>query len=101
MIHQKKIESEYFNQIIEGTKPYEVRINDCNYRKGDFIGLNEIDEKGKETGEFILVMIAAILDDPRYTKENYVIMTIAPCTIEVGEIGATCAWYGERKEEVA
>lgn len=100
MIHQKKIESEYFNKIICGTKPYEVRINDCNYREGDYIGLNEIDEEGKETGKFVLVIVADILDDPKYTKENYVIMTIAPCTIEVGEIGATCARYGESKEDI-
>lgn len=97
MIHQKKIESKYFNKITNGTKPYEIRINDCDYRMGDYIGLNE---KGEETGFFILVKVVDILEDYKYTKENHVIMTIAPCSIAVRNIGSSCCWYGKKKSEV-
>lgn len=99
MIHQKKIKTEYFNQILDGTKPYEVRINDCNYRLEDYIGLNEINENGKETGRFVLVRVINILEDPEYTKENYIIMTIAPCTITTQSVGTTSLWYGKRYSE--
>lgn len=89
MIHQLKIESEYFKQIATGVKTYEVRKNDRGFCVGDYLGLNEItdhpcNEKGerKETGDFILVRVLSILSNTEYVKEGYVIMAIKPCTIQ-------------------
>lgn len=39
MFHVKKIKKEYFLQIIKGQKPFEVRLNDCNYQIDDIITL--------------------------------------------------------------
>jgi len=89
MIHQLKIERQYFQQIILGEKTFEVRKNDRDFHVGDYLGLNEItdhpcNEKGerKETGAFILVKVLNVFDNPAYVKENLVIMSIRPCEIK-------------------
>lgn len=86
MIHQLKIESQYFQQIILGEKTFEVRKNDRDFHVGDYLGLNEItdhpcNEKGerKETGALILVKVLNVFDNPAYVKVNLVIMSIRPC----------------------
>lgn len=89
MIHQLKIESKYFTQIVTGVKTFEVRKNDRNYHVGDYLGLNEITDHACnkngdriETGNFILVKVLNILHDERFVKDGYVIMSIRPCTIK-------------------
>ena len=42
MIHNLKIESEYFERILIGEKPFEIRLNDRGYQKYDKVILNEI-----------------------------------------------------------
>ena len=88
MIHQLKIESKYFTQIMTGVKTFEVRYNDRNYHAGDYLGLNEITDhqcnaKGerKETGRFILVKVLNVFDNPAFVKDGFVIMSIVPCAI--------------------
>lgn len=88
MIHQLKIESLYFTQIITGVKTFEVRYNDRNFQAGDYLGLNEITDhpcnaKGerKETGRFLLVKVLNVFDNPVFVKEGFVIMSIIPCAI--------------------
>ena len=39
--HHKKIYSEYFQPLIEGKKPFEIRENDENYQPGDLVLLRE------------------------------------------------------------
>lgn len=89
MIHQLKIESQYFKQIILGEKTFEVRKNDRDFHAGDYLGLNEITDhpcnaKGerKETGSFVLVKVLNVFDNPAYVKDELVIMSIRPCTIK-------------------
>lgn len=101
MIHQLKIESNYFRKIIEGVKTFEVRKNDRDFHTGDYLGMNEItdhpcNESGerKETGNFVLVRVLDVLKDNRFVKEGYVIMSIRPCTIK--EVDWDYApWYSE------
>ena len=88
MIHQLKIESEYFEQIHEGVKKFEVRKNDRNFHVGDFLGLNEItdhvcNDKGErnETGRFILVRITNVFNRTEYVMPELVIMSIEACDI--------------------
>jgi hypothetical protein len=89
MIHQLKIESEYFRKIVEGVKTFEVRKNDRDFQKGDYLGLNEItlhpcntEGERKETGNFVLVRVLDIFGDNRFIKDGHVIMSIRPCTIK-------------------
>lgn len=35
--HIKKLMSEYAEAKLNNTKPFEIRLNDCDYKVGDFI----------------------------------------------------------------
>lgn len=105
MLHQLKTESEYFTKIATGDKTYEVRKNDRDFHKGDYLGLNEItdhvcngDGERLETGNFILVKVIDVLSDDRFVKPGHVIMSIRPCKIK--EIEWDYApWYSEYNVE--
>lgn len=107
MLHQLKIESQFFQQIILGSKTFEVRKNDRDFQVGDYLGLNEItdhpsNEKGarKETGAFVLVKVLSVFDNPAYVKDGFVIMSIKPCTIKQGEREYTHCYTEQEKKEV-
>ena len=101
MIHQLKIEPDYFKKIVEGVKTFEVRKNDRDFHVGDYLGLNEItphscnsDGEHKETGNFVLLKVLDVFSDNRFVKNGYVIMSIRPCTIK--EVDWDYApWYSE------
>lgn len=107
MIHQLKIESEYFRKIVEGSKTFEVRKNDRNFHVGDYLGLNEItthpcnsNGEAVETGNFILAKVLDVFGDKRFVKEGYLIMSIRPCHIK--EVDWDYApWYSEMEQEDA
>ena len=42
MIHEIKIEQQYYARIISREKLFEIRFNDRDYQKGDEVILNEI-----------------------------------------------------------
>ncbi len=74
MLHELKILPRYFNAVIRGYKTFEVRKNDRNFRKGDFIILREwngIDYTGHEFAG----RITYVLKDKKYVKEGYVIFS--------------------------
>lgn len=77
MIHELKILPEYFNEIMYGRKKFEVRFNDRNFKVGDTLLLKEW-ENNKYTGRVIERKITYILDDTKYVKDGYVIMSIEP-----------------------
>ena len=82
MIHALKITPEYFADIISGRKSFEVRKFDRPFHEGDLLALNEYDAKrGGYTGNSCLVYIDYILNDEKYCRAGYVIMSIKPCTI--------------------
>lgn len=78
MLHSKKIKEEYFKKVVEGYKPYEIRVNDCDYRVGDYLALNEINENGLYTGRFTVTKIIEIFEATEYIQENYVVLTLEP-----------------------
>lgn len=41
MIHNLKSLPEYFRAVLEGTKTFEIRKNDRNFKEGDFVILQE------------------------------------------------------------
>lgn len=84
MIHSKKCESEYFNSIVSGIKPFEVRQDDetCRFHPGDYLALNEIDKPGGNlTGRCCITKISYVLRDPRFVKDGFCILGIKPCAI--------------------
>lgn len=85
MIHQLKLQEKHFEDKVMGRKPWELRVNDRGFAIGDYIGENEIDEKGKETGRFVVEKIIGVTypeDVPGGIKDGYVILTTEPCLIE-------------------
>ena len=71
--HTLKIEKKYFNEILRRVKSFEIRRNDRNFKAGDFLTLQEIND-GKYTGSTIECRIGFVCDYAQ--KENYVVFSI-------------------------
>lgn len=75
MIHALKTEPQFFEAVIDGSKTFEVRKNDRDFRVGDCLALNELDDTREGyTGRSALLKITYILNDERFCKPEYVIM---------------------------
>lgn len=82
MIHELKILSQDFDDILSGKKTFETWKATKDFRISDLLALNEFDsEKSVHTGRSCLVYIDYILKDTEGVKEGYVIMSIKPCYI--------------------
>ena len=96
MIHQLKCESRYFEDTASGIKPFEVRLNDRDFKVGDFLALNEIKEqqysteKPTETGRCCLVEVVYVLTDERFVKPGYAIIGHRPCGIARQQESVMC-----------
>lgn len=102
MIHQLKIRENYFKDIIEGRRTYEIRNGNRGFQTGDYLGLNEITDEPisvdrKETGRFVLAKVTGILGDSEFMQPGYVILSIRICTITDGGT-ETVPVYGGIKE---
>ncbi|MGV7960375.1 DUF3850 domain-containing protein [Photorhabdus tasmaniensis] len=51
--HHLKIKIIYFMALNRGEKKEEFRVNDREYKTGDFLVLNKIDDNGNFTGRLI------------------------------------------------
>lgn len=80
MIHELKTRPEFFNDVAEESKTFEIRKNDRPFKVGDFLALNEY-ENGEYTGRCMIVRITYILDSPEYCKTGYVTLGITGCGI--------------------
>lgn len=72
-IHELKIDSKYYCDIVSGVKTFEIRKNDRNYKLKDLLFLNEY-EDGKATGKWILKEICYMTDYAQ--QEGYVVLGI-------------------------
>lgn len=75
MKHNLKILPEYFDAIVSGKKTFEVRFKDRDYQVDDILLLQEWVD-GQYTGRSLEAKVTYLLDNPRYCKEGYVIMSI-------------------------
>ena len=79
MKHNIKTLSEFYKDIISRKKPFEVRLNDRDYKVDDILHLLEIDDDTKQmNGNECEVRVTYILDDENYCKNGYVVMAIEP-----------------------
>ena len=90
MIHQLKLQKSFFEDKINGKKPWELRLNDRGFKVGDYIGENEvIDKDGEwvETGRFVIEKIVNIVtaDECHGIQKGWVILTTVPCFITDAE----------------
>lgn len=74
--HNLKILSKYFTEILNGSKTFELRKNDRDYKVGDALMLREFN--GEEyTGNSVHVNITYILEGGQYgLDKEYVILGI-------------------------
>jgi len=76
-IHNLKIKSQYFDAVKNGTKTFEIRYNDRDFKVGDTLILKEVDMMGEFTGNEIHKVVTYILPGPCYGLEDkFVIMSI-------------------------
>ena len=77
-IHELKIRKEYFDAIARDDKKFEYRKGDREYKVGDLLGLNEINENGDYTERAMLVEVTYIFrgEEEIPIEDNYIIMGI-------------------------
>jgi len=79
MLHALKTEQEFFGLISKSTKSFEVRKNDRPFQVDDDICLQEWDKDNKKyTGKEWHGKITYILNDERFCKKGYVVLSIKP-----------------------
>jgi hypothetical protein len=77
-VHHLKTWPEYFQEVYNQRKTFEVRKADRPYRVGDELLLREWDpEQEGYTGRDCARTITYILDHPSFVKEGFVILAIS------------------------
>lgn len=78
-IHELKTVSKYYQDVKKGIKPFEVRLNDRDFKKGDILRLREIDDSGNYTQDFIERRITYIMTNESHPgiHHNYVVMGLS------------------------
>jgi hypothetical protein len=76
MTHNLKIHPEYFVEVLLGTKPFEVRKNDRNFKIGDTLYLLEYCPNKKEfTGDSCARNVSYVLKGGSFgIEKGYVVM---------------------------
>jgi hypothetical protein len=76
-LHELKCWSEPFNEIVNGMKKFEYRLNDRNYEVGDILYLREwIPDTKNYTGCVITKSVTSILKTGFGLPEGYCIMSL-------------------------
>ena len=77
MTHHLKIEPEYYEAVLAGTKRFEVRKDDRIPRyAGDTLILEEIRDDGTYTGRDVAVLVDYVYRGTIGLKDGYCIMSI-------------------------
>lgn len=79
MIHDVKIIPQYYAAVLLGTKRFEYRLNDRDYKIGDVLNLHEYDPVTDEySGNFITKAITFVVNCNAIDEcsGNYVILSI-------------------------
>lgn len=81
-VHQLKCFNVFYQMVVSGAKPWEIRQNDRDYQVGDVIVLNEISPENnyKPTGNKSTYLIKYILTSEEFggLTSGYVCLTIEP-----------------------
>ncbi len=77
MTHELKTWPAYFKYVKSGSKPFELRKDDRNYKVGDRLILKEYDALEEQySGDFVIVTVSYILRNasPFGLQEGFVIL---------------------------
>ncbi|UFS61261.1 DUF3850 domain-containing protein [Subtercola endophyticus] len=90
MVHELKLDREWFPAVAEGRKTVEIRFNDRDYQVGDVLLLKET-EDGIYTGEELRRVVTHVL---AYNglRENWVALSIADRTDAKAEADKAEGW---------
>ena len=76
-IHYLKTLPEYYEKILDGTKRFELRKNDRDFKVGDWLHLAEWSDPDGYTGRSRRMVVRSIVDDERFgRKPGWVCMSI-------------------------
>ncbi len=82
MHHDLKIWPTFFDRVLNGNKPWEIRKNDRNFDAGDTATLREWDPTHeKYTGRTITGSIPFVMAEVMGLKEGYCAFTFQPMTV--------------------
>lgn len=70
MTHNLKTINPFFSQVWEGTKTFEARKNDRDFKEGDTLILEEYDPNGTYLGRDIYATVSSILHGGQFGIEN-------------------------------
>lgn len=77
MNHELKTWPMYFKEVVRGTKTFEVRRNDRNFKEGDIVALKEFDPDLREyTGREVLKMVGFVLVNEEFVKAGTCVFSL-------------------------
>lgn len=91
-VHQIRLASMHFDDVVSGKKTFELRKNDREYKEGDFLEMMEFKD-GKNTGRSVKALVTYMLKDYTGIQDGYCIMG----TKVIGVMGVDMA--AEEEEE--
>ena len=79
MKHRLKTNTEHFQSVLDGSKTFEIRLNDRDFKEGDILYLVELGEdRTNETGRFVYSRVSHILHGPIYgLRDGWCIMSLS------------------------
>lgn len=93
-IHRIKIKAEYFKEILDGMKTFELRKNDRDYQRGDLVEFSVILKDGQILKSKVLYVITYVLKDvPEYGLAD------GFCIFSIKEV-APVSFPGARKVKI-
>lgn len=69
MVHNLKIDFDYFSDVVQGDKTFEIRFDDRPYEEGDYLFLREYDPSEGFTGEYCVVMVTYVFGREEHEKD--------------------------------
>lgn len=74
--HEIKLSSEYFDDVKNGIKTFEIRKNDRDYNINDILVMREYTENKEYTGRYLEAVIIYILNNESFLQKDYVALGI-------------------------
>lgn len=76
-VHQIRLLTKYFDDVLSGKKSFELRKNDRDYKVGDILEMTEFKD-GKNTGRMARMIVTYFLDGFTGIEDGYCILGTAP-----------------------